>query len=167
MFGPSGDPGAKPAPAPYTLVPWEHIKASDTKRVESPVSIQEHRIPEAWTFSDENAVLRMFSPLFLVQCISNGDNIVDDSQDVFGEKEEVNLKILFVFSWWFTDYFIVQLNMANPRRQPSGPGIRQRPPPAMAMPSTVAVTDPSRQGIEEYELHTPRGADTFQRQQGQ
>ncbi|THH00782.1 hypothetical protein EW026_g1806 [Hermanssonia centrifuga] len=129
MFGPSGDPGAKPAPAPYTLVPWEHIKASDTKRVESPVSIQEHRIPEAWTFSDENAVL------------------LDDSQDVFGEKEE--------------------LNMANPRRQPSGPGIRQRPPPAMTMPSTVAVTDPSRQGIEEYELHTPRGADTFQRQQGQ
>ncbi|PSR78148.1 hypothetical protein PHLCEN_2v7557 [Hermanssonia centrifuga] len=129
MFGPSGDPGAKPAPAPYTLVPWEHIKASDTKRVESPVSIQEHRIPEAWTFSDENAVL------------------LDDSQDVFGEKEE--------------------LNMANPRRQPSGPGIRQRPPPAMTMPSTVAVPNPSRQGIEEFELHTPRGADTFQRQQGQ
>ncbi|KAI0768431.1 hypothetical protein BC629DRAFT_871567 [Irpex lacteus] len=72
--------------------------------------------------------------------------IVDASQDVFGEAEE--------------------LAMQAPRRGASNnsstTNLRQRPPP-MTMPSTSTLPSPIRQdgSVEEIELHTPRGRDTF------
>ncbi|KAI0344847.1 hypothetical protein BDW22DRAFT_1326420 [Trametopsis cervina] len=58
IFGPGGDPDAKPSPAPYTLVPWEQPPHEDSStQRQGGTGLQEPRIPEAWTFSDHNAVM--------------------------------------------------------------------------------------------------------------
>ena len=67
---------------------------------------------------------------------------VDDSADVFGEKDE--------------------LFMAQPRRQQTG-GLRQRPPP-VSMPSSGSVPSYTGRGLEEIEMKTPRAFDTFEKQ---
>ena len=58
IFGPSGDPNAKAGPTPYTLVPWEEVPHEQPERQDS---MSEPRIPEAWTFSDHNAVMGALS----------------------------------------------------------------------------------------------------------
>ncbi|KAI0081214.1 hypothetical protein K474DRAFT_1588143 [Panus rudis PR-1116 ss-1] len=76
IFGPAGDPDAKPDPTPYTLVPWEQVKPKfeDTPNTpqQRPGVLRELTIPTAYTFTDNNAV------------------IADDSADVFGETNEVS-----------------------------------------------------------------------------
>nr|VWO97655.1 C6 zinc finger protein [Ganoderma boninense] len=82
-------------------------------------SMSELHIPKSdWTFADQNSA------------------IVDDSQDVFGERD--------------------QLFMTNPRATPA-PRLVQRPPPLPAMPTAVMMPAPSASGLqmEEIEL-TPR-----------
>ncbi|KAI0699236.1 hypothetical protein BC835DRAFT_1268062 [Cytidiella melzeri] len=59
IFGPAGDPNAKAGPTPYTLVPYEHVPQDSAAHPTngSMSSLSEPRIPEAWTFSDHNAVM--------------------------------------------------------------------------------------------------------------
>ncbi|KAI0768432.1 hypothetical protein BC629DRAFT_1583550 [Irpex lacteus] len=56
IFGPGGDPDAKAGPTPYTLVPYEP-EPREPHRQETSGTLTEPRIPEAWTFSDHNAVM--------------------------------------------------------------------------------------------------------------
>ncbi|KAL6310327.1 Mechanosensitive ion channel-domain-containing protein [Sparassis latifolia] len=82
VFGPKGNPDATPAPERYTEVPWEDVAREDRKKesIHQPVGrLQESRVPTAnWAFSDKNAVM------------------LDDSQDIFDESEEVSIVIAFV-----------------------------------------------------------------------
>ncbi|KAI0785645.1 Mechanosensitive ion channel-domain-containing protein [Abortiporus biennis] len=75
IFGPSGDPHAKAAPARYTLVPWEQVQHEDQSPTTSsfPGGLREPILPQTYTFSDQNAV------------------IMDDTNDVFGEADELHL----------------------------------------------------------------------------
>ena len=73
MYGPGGDPDAHTIPQEVTLVPWEEVKPGHERSQEldydkdrtlhmrepsgAVSSMQEPRIPQAWTFSDKNAVL--------------------------------------------------------------------------------------------------------------
>ena len=75
MFGPGGDPDAHSAPQEVTLVPWDDIKPKlghehepsydkdQTLHAREPSgnitssTVMEPRIPQAWTFADQNAVL--------------------------------------------------------------------------------------------------------------
>ncbi|KAF7792394.1 hypothetical protein EIP86_003431 [Pleurotus ostreatoroseus] len=126
MFGPDGDPGARGAPTPYTLVPWEEAKETfhpPRAPSPSPGGLRETKLPETWSFSDHNAM------------------IVDDSQDVFGEKDELYMK--------------------QPVRLPSGPDPRQRPVPVSTPSMDSMLMDP----LEEVELKTPRAPYTFTDQQ--
>ncbi|THH18467.1 hypothetical protein EUX98_g8949, partial [Antrodiella citrinella] len=69
MFGPEGDPDAKPAPAPYTLIPYDEVKKERAYAPPSPSmptplpsqSLQERTIPVGYTFSDPNAVMRVIT----------------------------------------------------------------------------------------------------------
>ncbi len=60
IFGPGGDPDAKAGPTPYTLVPYEP-EPREPHRQETSGTLTEPRIPEAWTFSDHNAVMCTWS----------------------------------------------------------------------------------------------------------
>ncbi|OSD01247.1 hypothetical protein PYCCODRAFT_1412753 [Trametes coccinea BRFM310] len=158
IYGPKGDPDAPAGPQKLTLVPYDEVKAEEEEaKAHAPPHSKEPssadlRVPGSeWTFADPNAA------------------IVDASQDVFGENE--------------------QLYMTGPRQTPAGtPGLRSRPmtpggstvPPAAGMPPTSSLppvpvmptpaTMPvpstgSRQSprqtqpqppLEEIELRTPR-----------
>lgn len=78
IYGPSGNPDAKPAVSRYTSVPWDLISAEDRRKAgESyqipPGGIQEPRIPTSnWNLIDSNIAL------------------VDGGGDVFGEGSEVS-----------------------------------------------------------------------------
>ena len=78
IFGPDGDPSAHPAPTKYTQVPYEEVLRQEeaAKRGQHPShgsSMSELHIPKSdWTFADQNSA------------------IVDDSQDVFGERDQVS-----------------------------------------------------------------------------
>ena len=62
IFGPGGDPDAKAGPTPYTLVPYTPER-DQPQRKDTSGTLTEPRIPEAWTFSDHNAVMCMYFPL--------------------------------------------------------------------------------------------------------
>ena len=87
IFGPGGDPDAKAGPTPYTLVPYT-TERDQPQRKDTSGTLTEPRIPEAWTFSDHNAVMCMFS-CFVSQQLCSYPVLVDATQDVFGEAEEV------------------------------------------------------------------------------
>lgn len=78
VFGPDGDPSANPGPTKYTQVPYEEVLRQEeaAKRGQHPShgsSMSELHIPKSdWTFADQNSA------------------IVDDSQDVFGERDQVS-----------------------------------------------------------------------------
>ena len=61
VYGTAGEPGVKRGPTKYTLVPWEEVQQEKEKKAReeesSKTSVPEPRIPEAWTFSDHNAVM--------------------------------------------------------------------------------------------------------------
>ena len=61
IFGPAGNPGAKPKPTRYTLVPWEIIREEDkTKSFHEMPSenIKEPHVPAGgWNLTDRDAVL--------------------------------------------------------------------------------------------------------------
>ncbi|KAI0769601.1 Mechanosensitive ion channel-domain-containing protein [Trametes elegans] len=78
IYGPGGDPGAPSGPTKYTLVPYEEVvrKEEEEKRknLKPSQSTADLRIPTSeWTFADMNSA------------------IVDTSQDVFGEDNQVRL----------------------------------------------------------------------------
>ncbi|KAF8757319.1 Mechanosensitive ion channel [Rhizoctonia solani] len=72
VYGPTGDPSAKPGPTKYTQVPWEEVK--EMERTEMPLpdlSTNEPRIPRGeWSFTDQDAM------------------ILDRRQDVFDEADD-------------------------------------------------------------------------------
>ncbi|CUA66917.1 putative MscS family protein C1183,11 [Schizosaccharomyces pombe 972h-] [Rhizoctonia solani] len=74
IYGPTGNPSAKPGPTKYTQVPWEEVK--EMERTEMPLpdlSATEPRIPRGeWSFTDQDAM------------------ILDRRQDVFDEADEFN-----------------------------------------------------------------------------
>jgi len=77
IYGPSGNPNAKPSTQRYTIVPWELVSDQDRReKSEShpvPGGIQEPRIPVSnWHLTDSNIVL------------------VDGGGDVFDEGSEVS-----------------------------------------------------------------------------
>ncbi|TBU64491.1 Mechanosensitive ion channel-domain-containing protein [Dichomitus squalens] len=126
IFGPGGDPHAAAGPTKYTVVPYEEVlrqeEASKHNAHPSNSSSMELQVPKSdWTFADQNSA------------------IVDDSQDVFGESE--------------------QLYMTNPR-QMTMPAPGQRPTPGTeGMPMAVTMPAPSTTSpaqMEEIELTTPR-----------
>ena len=78
IYGPDGDPNGQTPPTKYTQVPYEEVLRQEeaAKRAQHPSnssSMSELHIPKSdWTFADQNSA------------------IVDDSQDVFGEREQVS-----------------------------------------------------------------------------
>ncbi|CAE6448905.1 unnamed protein product [Rhizoctonia solani] len=74
IYGPTGDPSAKPGPAKYTQVPWEEVKEMERTQMPLPdLSNAEPRIPRGeWSFTDQDAL------------------ILDRRQDVFDEADEFN-----------------------------------------------------------------------------
>ncbi|KAI0356297.1 hypothetical protein OH77DRAFT_1401686 [Trametes cingulata] len=77
IFGPGGDPDAPSGPTKYTLVPYEEVvKQEEEAKAHAPSkssSTAELRIPtNDWTFADPKSA------------------IVDASQDVFGENDQVS-----------------------------------------------------------------------------
>ncbi|KAI0371035.1 hypothetical protein BV20DRAFT_942709 [Pilatotrama ljubarskyi] len=79
IFGPGGDPNAPAGPQKYTLVPYEEVvKAEEEAKSHAPsrsASSAELRIPtNDWTFADPKSA------------------IVDASQDVFGENDQVRVE---------------------------------------------------------------------------
>lgn len=78
IYGPSGNPDAKPAVQRYTTVPWDLISEEDRRKEGElhpipPGGIQEPRIPNSnWNLIDSNIAL------------------VDGGGDVFGEGSEVS-----------------------------------------------------------------------------
>lgn len=74
IFGPKGNPSAKPGPAKYTKVPWEEVKESERTAMPEPHMPLEPRIPRGeWSFTDQDAL------------------ILDRGQDVFDEADELNM----------------------------------------------------------------------------
>jgi len=71
IFGPSGNPDKEPGPKKITMVPWGDSEKPKTKQA-SPSQLQEPTIPRGdWQFADRNAL------------------ILDSTQDVFGETEDL------------------------------------------------------------------------------
>ena len=75
--GPDGDPHAAVGPKKYTMVPYEEVlrqeEAAKHNTHPSNSSSMELHVPKSdWTFADQNSA------------------IVDDSQDVFGERDQVS-----------------------------------------------------------------------------
>ncbi|KAL1942695.1 hypothetical protein VTO73DRAFT_4935 [Trametes versicolor] len=150
IFGPAGDPNAPSGPSKYTLVPYEEVvrKEEAEKAHATPPGMHDNRFPTAdWMFSDPKST------------------IVDPTQDVFGEND--------------------QLYMTGPRNQtpagtpkqrsrplmpdPSVPPMPQIPPlPQMPVAATMPVpvsssrTQSPQTMMEEIELQAPRSnASTF------
>ena len=61
IFGPAGNPGAKPKPTRYTLVPWEIVREEDEPKSYHGIpsgGIKEPHIPAGgWNLTDRDAVL--------------------------------------------------------------------------------------------------------------
>jgi len=120
IYGPKGNPDALPTTTRYTKVPYDEIKAKERRAAQD--ALQSPGQPaQGWQLADNNAV------------------IVDESNNVFGETDE--------------------LYMTSPRRNLSeGPdnGIRQRPSglAAVSMP-TPAVASSSGNRADVIEM-TPR-----------
>ncbi|KAG5651771.1 hypothetical protein H0H81_007524 [Sphagnurus paluster] len=122
IYGPKGNPNAPATTTRYTKVPYEEILAKE--RAESapsfPVPVSPGMPPKGWQLTDNNAA------------------IVDESNDIFGEKDEL----------YFT----------SPRRNLSEgtvSGMRQRPSmPALSMP-TPGVASSSGNRTDVIEM-TPR-----------
>ncbi|CAE6471545.1 unnamed protein product [Rhizoctonia solani] len=74
IYGPSGNPSAKPGPAKYTQVPWDEVKEMERTQMPEPdLSTTEPRIPRGeWSFTDQDTM------------------ILDRRQDVFDEADEFN-----------------------------------------------------------------------------
>ena len=77
IWGPDGDPHAAVGPKKYTMVPYEEVlrqeEAAKHNTHPSNSSSMELHVPKSdWTFADQNSA------------------IVDDSQDVFGERDQVS-----------------------------------------------------------------------------
>jgi hypothetical protein len=76
IFGPNGNPTAKPDPKPYTLVPWERVQEDERKAAKAPLRSSvslEKPLGSQLEFRDKNAV------------------ILDDTGDVFGEADELHM----------------------------------------------------------------------------
>ncbi|GLB37046.1 putative mechanosensitive ion channel [Lyophyllum shimeji] len=122
IYGPKGDPDAVPDPTRYTKVPYEEVKAKERRAAQNHPQSQA-RPSHGWQLADSNAV------------------IVDESNDVFGEKDE--------------------LYMTNPRSNlPEGHGndMRHRPsaPAAVLMPTpTVASASGARPDVIEMAPRNP------------
>lgn len=77
IYGPSGDPNAKPSTSRYTLVPWELISEQD--REAKPHSaftggISEPKIPVSnWNLTDSNIAL-----------VDGGGDVFDEGSEVSG-----------------------------------------------------------------------------------
>jgi len=74
IFGPTGDPKAKPAPKPYTIVPWEKVQEDERKTTEGVGKLQSDAPVGGWRLSDRNA-------------------IVEDSENIFGDRDELQMPI--------------------------------------------------------------------------
>jgi len=98
IFGPSGDPDAKPDPTRYTVVPWEQVQAKERGAMKQDVLTGE---PSAgvWNLSDKNAVIcpSFLSRVRLLTGLTDGFRLVDDSADVFGERDEVSVNVFLSF----------------------------------------------------------------------
>jgi hypothetical protein len=72
VFGPTGDPKAKPDPTPYTLVPWEKVQEDERK---SAANLHAHSGAPVggWRLSDRIAV------------------IVEDAQDIFSDGDKLHM----------------------------------------------------------------------------
>ncbi|RPD63790.1 hypothetical protein L227DRAFT_496301 [Lentinus tigrinus ALCF2SS1-6] len=148
IFGPSGDPNASAGPTKYTKVPYEDVLKKEqeaARHAPQPSSGSELHIPKSdWTFADQNSA------------------IVDDSQDVFGERDQVSSRDRFNRRHAARSSRLpmsVQLYMTRPRQTPVGTP-RSRPGPIPTMPTAVTMpaptTTPQQMGMEEIELRTPR-----------
>lgn len=133
IFGPDGNPDAKPSPKPITMVPWEHVLHEEEMKQHQGAHHHmgpQQSISQTFAFADQNAAM------------------YDDSGDVFGERDE--------------------LNMVDPRRAQTPNGLRQRPtagpsavPPVPPMPAMPPLPSPGPaaprpSGLEEFELATPK-----------
>lgn len=147
IFGPDGNPNAQTAPTKYTQVPYEEVLRQEeaAKRAQHPSnssSMSELHIPKSdWTFADQNSA------------------IVDDSQDVFGEQDQVSHSVGHGYERLVAHRACSypQLFMTNPRSM-TAPRLVQRPPPIPTMPMAVTMPAPSAvlpPHMEEIEL-TPR-----------
>ncbi|KAF8070126.1 Mechanosensitive ion channel-domain-containing protein [Lyophyllum atratum] len=122
IYGPKGNPDAPPSTTRYTQVPYDEVIAKERQAAHD--ALQSPGLPaKGWQLTDDHAV------------------IVDDSNDVFGETDE--------------------LYMTSPRRNLSdgpvpGNGMRQRPsvPAVVSMP-TPAMASSSGSRTDVIEM-TPR-----------
>jgi hypothetical protein len=59
IFGPNGNPDAKPDPQRYTIVPWEEVKEKERKTVKEVVTEAVSPRPVGgWRLIDKNAAIR-------------------------------------------------------------------------------------------------------------
>jgi len=72
IFGPTGDPKAKPATTPYTIVPWEKFQEDELKAAQEGQAKTGAPVG-GWRLSDRNAV------------------IVDESEDIFNNEKEIQM----------------------------------------------------------------------------
>jgi hypothetical protein len=56
IFGPSGDPNAKPDPTRYTQVPWEDVQVEERKTAKQPIPFDPAHT-QNWSLFDKNAVI--------------------------------------------------------------------------------------------------------------
>ncbi|KAI0743906.1 Mechanosensitive ion channel-domain-containing protein [Daedaleopsis nitida] len=134
IYGPSGNPNAGSGPTKYTLIPYEDVlrqerdAANAAKHQQNPGnSISELHIPKSdWTFADPNSA------------------VVDDSQDVFGERDQL---------------YMTGPRQATPRPlgpHPGMPGMpntmSSAPPMPMAVTMPAPTSSASQMPMEEIEL---------------
>lgn len=71
VFGPEGDPDAKPSPKPITMVPWEHVSKQEEQQSQAHHhASSQQSISQTYSFTDQNAVIRKS---LLPQCHSVSD----------------------------------------------------------------------------------------------
>jgi hypothetical protein len=56
IFGPGGDPNAKPEPTRYTQVPWEDVQAEEKKAAKHTDPLQPVHTQD-WSLFDKNAAI--------------------------------------------------------------------------------------------------------------
>ena len=155
IYGPGGDPSPHTGPTKYTLVPYEEVLRQEEEAKHSRQQTSDSRelhIPKSdWTFADPNSAVGVYPDVLSIAINITLMHIplqlVDDSQDVFGEGS--------------------QLYMPRPQQTLSGTP-RSRPAASPAMPSSVTMpaamvlpqvpmtVTPQPMGMEEIELRTPR-----------
>ena len=97
VYGPSGDPKAPPKVSHYTEVPWSIIDAKDREKEADP-GLHRSRTTR-WQLGDENAIIRTFSflsPFGYFHDFYFPWLLVDSTDDVFGDPNEVWLMVFLV-----------------------------------------------------------------------